>query len=526
MKRLILRCCALAALALTIQLLAAGPAHAADAVYVQYACHFPDGRPASVDGFTASATGAAVTANHCGEGGGLGISLPEGDVPASTTVGSWTYEAATGTSIAAVTLTRLAQNISSPDADGNRFFYLRGGPDSSLTDSCGLQSPCPASRDLEIPTARTSFVVASSCATSPCHGPVPGASLVSIDRISITLRDDQPPTLNAQPTGTLFDDEAASGMRSVIVAANDVGGGVFTAALVVDGVEREAHVVDGNDGACSKPFTAAVPCKSSVLGRFDVDTTQFSDGEHSVSVVVRDATEVNSTMSPAVLVRVANRAGITASSPNSSAAIDGSVGGRALKIAGRDFKRGEIRQRFGRTSDLHGRLLTEAGQPAADQPLEIFAAPTTPDAALTRIGVSRSDGAGRFRVVLPAGPSRRIVVRSGSGSWALRLTVSAPLRLAPSRSQLRNKQKLMLVAYLLGAKAPAGSADVAFQVRIGHQWRTFATRPITKEGRARIGHRFRVTYQSLTYRFRAIIVGRRTFPFANSVSPPVSVRVN
>ena len=48
--------------------------------------------------------------------------------------------------------------------------------------------------------------------------------------------------------------------------------------------------------------------------------------------------------------------------------------------------------------------------------------------------------------------------------------------------------KEMLTAYLGGAQVPPRSAAVAFQVLIGHQWRTFATRNIGARGIVRQAH--------------------------------------
>jgi hypothetical protein len=104
--------------------------------------------------------------------------------------------------------------------------------------------------------------------------------------------------------------------------------------------------------------------------------------------------------------------------------------------------------------------------------------------------------------------------------------VAAPIRLAANRQELRNKQKLVLAAYLPMRDIPPRSADVAFQVRIGDHWRTFATRSLEANGRAVAKHRFQVTFHAMTYRFRAVVVRHAKFPYANAASPTVVVKVN
>lgn len=517
--------CALLMLMLT--LLSSTPARAADPVYVQYACHLPDGRAAPTDGFVATANGAAVTEDRCAAGGGLTITLPDGEVPIPTDA-EWTYRPPPGTSIVRATMHREVRNVSAEGADTKRIYsFLNGRND--LLEYCGLSSSCATQRDLDASDPGEWFTVRLGCNANPCNGPNAGPGTVAVDRVAVTLRDGTSPSFTTQPSGTLFAPEPVNGVRSVVVSATDVGGGVYTAALVVDGVEQVSHVLDTNDGACAKPFARAVPCKGTALGQFDFDTSTLADGEHSVAVVVRDATEVNSVSSPPVSIQVRNAGDISASGTSQgpvSGGLASPTPATGLRLLGRGLRWGVVRQRFGHASTIDGRLVDGEGRPVSDTQLAVLSARDIPGADATQIGETRTDSAGRFRVVIPQGSNRRITLRAPSDSWTIRVQVRAPLRLQPSRTRLRNKQKLMLVAYLLGAMAPAGSADIAFQVRIGEQWRTFATRPIGSDGRARIGHRFRVTYQRLTYRFRAVVVGRRSFPFANSVSPTKSVQVN
>ena len=242
-------------------------------------------------------------------------------------------------------------------------------------------------------------------------------------------------------------------------------------------------------------------------------------------MVVYDATETNSTTYGPVPVQVLNHPAPAASS---NPVVEGSYRTAARLVLTSSSAKAVVRRRFGRPTTLAGRLVDGEGHPLGRSTLSVFGSTTVPGAQLRPLGTVTTDDAGRLRFELPAGPSRRIIVQSATlGVVADFLArVAAPLRLLPSRTRLQNKQKLVLTSYLLGGAAPTGSADVAFQVLIGHQWRTFATRPIDRRGRARIEHRFKVTYHPLTYRFRAVVVGRRTFPFANATSPAIAVRVN
>lgn len=526
MKTTLMLRSALAALACL--LLAAGPAHAAtDPVYTVYACHLPDGTPAPVDGFTGSAGGDAVVENRCAQGGGLYIGLPDGPISA-TSQGTWEYHAPAGTSIAQAIVTREVRNIGGPGQPSHRFYAMAS--DRQNAESCGFSSSasCPPLAEVTIGGSATSFVLSALCHydLNDCLGPTAGPGFVSMSQAVITLRDLSVPVLTAHPSGDLYDPGPVTGLRSVHVSTTDEGSGVFTAALVVDGQQHEARVLDTNGGSCAKPFTTATPCKGLALGSLSLDTTRLSDGQHTVSVIVYDATEVNSVESPSTTITVDNTSNAPDTAPVQGSAVLASGAPAPLQLRSHQVARKTIRRPFDRPTIIRGQLVDAGGVPVTGTTVAVFTALDTARSPERPAGTVVTDASGAFRAEIPPGPSRRVVLRADGSTWTVRLLVPAPLHLLASRTTLRNKQKLMLTAYLAGTTAPARSADVAFQVLIGHQWRTFATRPVDGEGRARIGHRFRVTYQRLTYRFRAVVVGRRTFPFTNATSPPVAVRVN
>lgn len=519
MRQSILRRCALLVLA-AILLFPAGAA-AAEPVYVQYACHLPDGTAIPADGFESQASGAATVENRCASGGGLTIEVPE-QGPAAPINGKWSYTAPPSTLLSQIRLMRKVHNFGGNG--GARTLQLK--LDGKEVDACAPFFACEVSKSISAGPGQV-FETTVNCYSEYCSGADPGYGWASLDSIAITLLDESPPTFRGTPGGDLFSPSPVDGTRSVSFTAEDAGGGVYKAAWVIDDLEREARVLDPNEGACAKPFVRAVPCKTSVDGRLMLDTTTLTDGEHTISVAVYDATEVNRVASPPVKVEVRNSIGApSGSSISESDPPAASSNPLGLRLLGRPFRRGAIRQQFGRSTLVQGRLVDREGRAVPSATLTVLSAPDVPGGRLEEIGAPTTNAEGQFSFQVPPGVSRRLVVRSSSGSWTVRVRVAAPLRLQPSRTQLVNKQKLLLVAYLLGARVPAGSADVAFQVRIGHQWRTFATRPIGRDGRAQIAHRFRVTFQRMTYHFRAVVVRRKSFPFGNAASPSISVQVN
>jgi hypothetical protein len=110
---------------------------------------------------------------------------------------------------------------------------------------------------------------------------------------TVTLSDPMPPTLSA-PSGALWEPGAAGGFHkgteSVTVSAQDVGGGVASVVLSVDGRPMETYTASCN-------FTFAQPCPSSTgTQTLTLPTTQLSDGKHTFTLVAIDAAGNQSTV--------------------------------------------------------------------------------------------------------------------------------------------------------------------------------------------------------------------------------------
>lgn len=362
----------------------------------------------------------------------------------------------------------------------------------------------------------------------------PTEARLVLSQVRVTLSDAHDPTFGQPPGGSLFQTHSAvRGTAETSFSVSDKGGGVYQAALIVDGHEQNRSVIDPT-GACVEPFRLAVPCPSSVQSSLSLDTTEFPDGLHTVSVVIYDVTGINKVISDPVQIQVENfsPAGhLTGSSARQPNGVGATAKARLVGIgrSGRPTRWAKD----GKTSTVIGRLIDEAGKPITGAALAAFAAVDVPGAKEKLIAGATTDKTGKFRLIVPKGPSRRISVRYQAFSddqkavtWSFRVNVAAPIKLLASRERLRNGDKLTLTAYLAGRKVPKGSTDIAFQVRIGKQWRTFAKQTLGAKGIARVGHRFRVTYHRMTYRFRAVTLKRRTFPYADARSAPVAVRVN
>lgn len=202
-----------------------------------------------------------------------------------------------------------------------------------------------------------------------------------------------------------------------------------------------------------------------------------------------------------------------------------------LELRARGAGRRRIAVRYGRRVTVEGRLLTPGGRPIAGATIDVLATPRSAPSRATREPSLTSDGDGRFRLVLAAGPSR--VVRFAYRAFAddpdyaevaevdLRVRSAPTLRGRPR--SLRNGSAVRFRGRVAGA--PAGSRKVVeLQVRQRGRWRTFAT---TRLRRGRFEHRYRFTrtVRRTTYAFRAVVRTEAGWPYETGGSNVAKVVV-
>lgn len=528
--------------------------------YTVHSCKQPNRSAAATDGWEGfqygGGRGYTGYANDCPGGGDLAafLFLPEGYSNFAWSSGAYagqTFTAPADTRIVAVDLQRSTQGIHPSSASLG--YALWAG--SQRLEHCIPAYGC--ADNLAGAARHGGLNAASLTATMSCGGEEDCPNgyegitpAFHIRHSEITLADNHEPWFTTPPSGTLLDgSRPLSGEKVVSLSAADRGGGLYQARIEVDGREVASQRIDANGGRCQVPYTYAVPCKLTASDSLRVDTAKLSDGAHSVRVIVSDATETNQvTWGPVDITTQNRRPGSGSSSiggvtpigeSGPLAGIDpvngvGATAGARIVWGFSGRNRRTIRARYGQRVRIAGRLLGPRGNPIGGADLAVSTRVRTAGAPTAGVAGVRTDRLGRFRVQIPAGPSR--VVRVAYRAFAaderyahtnevhVLVPSSATLRATPR--SLRNGRSVTFRGRLRGRPVPRRGVPVEVQYRGRRGWRTFAVVRSNSRGEFRHRYRFTRTVQPVIFRFRARIREDASYPYALGHSRPVRVRVD
>lgn len=191
---------------------------------------------------------------------------------------------------------------------------------------------------------------------------------------------------------------------------------------------------------------------------------------------------------------------------------------------------------FRAAATLSGRLVGPAGAGLAGRSLRVVSRPSRGAFARRRVDAVDTGPHGGFRLVLPAGPSRRITVGYRGGSrWAasrrrglaLRVRGAVSLRARPRTLRTGGSLRLRGRVGSRGAPLPRRGKLVAIQYYEtgAHRWRPVAIVHSDDRGRFLAAYRFRYVTGTAAIRLRAAALAEERWPYAPGASRPVTVRV-
>jgi hypothetical protein len=353
------------------------------------------------------------------------------------------------------------------------------------------------------------------------------------------------------PTGGLLgpatDAQTWSGIMHFALNAADIGGGLFRAAVEVDGADGLTLPLGDPASLCRdigpradvNEFAAAQPCPLRIDdGSIDVDTSKLPQGQHTVRVLLEDAAGNRTAIfGPVVRTIAANGAVGPGSDPVLRGAANGAGASDDAVLSAHWGKRGSrtrLVSPFGRAHVVRGRLRTRDGKAIGGAAIDVVSRTTAVGAReLAKRNVPRTRADGSWFLVLPRSVSSRDVTfryhshlndTVASASASVRLRVRAGLRLTIHPRIARRGQRIRFKGRLLGGPLPRGGKQIVLMARASRGgWVRFN---VVRSGK---GGRFTATYRfqqpgSAHYRFRALSLAEAAYPYLAGGSNVVAVR--
>jgi hypothetical protein len=341
---------------------------------------------------------------------------------------------------------------------------------------------------------------------------------VALRQLDLTLVDTQAPSLAV--SGALFDEPIAHGSPTFAIDAADVGSGVATATVDVNGVRVATPPTScpglGPGGSYATQFR---PCSDlhTTVG-LDTERTPWRDGLNTLRTCITDVNMGPGAGNQACELRSIQ---VENSCPDSS----GATGQADSIIAGLENpKTGQLQRRMGvRSSEgtaLRGQLSGPAGA-VRGASVCIYETVDEPAGIEQLVQVAKSSSSGKFSVQLPGGPSRtlKVAYRYGnrqieSPSMYLDSSVLPTLRLTKSN---------LLNGHAVGfrGRIPGPGNDgraVTLQAKVGKKWRSFKQLQTDPNGRFRGKYRFTQTHGRVLYVFRALVKRQGGYPYSPGAS--------
>jgi hypothetical protein len=186
----------------------------------------------------------------------------------------------------------------------------------------------------------------------------------------------------------------------------------------------------------------------------------------------------------------------------------------------------------GRKARLKGRLVAPGGNPLANVPVDVSARMAVPGTAFQPVATLTTSRQGRFKYLVPAGPSRVLRFRYAgapkirSQTRDIHVRVRAASSMRADRRNVVNGEGVTFTGRLRGGFLPPAGKLIELQFFDRGKWRTFRTFSADpSDGRWSYTYRFDGTRGTRTYRFRARIPKENGYPFSTGRSRRVAVTV-
>lgn len=568
---------ALSATAFAAPALGAGPNR-----YDVWSCRGPLGEPVGTEAWQRADTGAAgdvVFADGCASGGALDVALAGGRSFLPGVRGSLTFHSPPGTHIDSWTVWR---SLAAAPPGGGSYDYLaviseRGSavveqgcssaqvaPLGCLTAGSENDPGDPANQvDRPGTPVLSALELWVGCRSAVCDEPL-GATpaRLRLQGARVEVHDLFAPE-RPELSGTLLTPGSVSGVATLVVESADVGGGVASTAVTLDGEPWQTSAPAGVRGTCREPYTVLQPCPSAAARAFTLDTTTLPDGPHTVGGTVVDAAGNATVWGPiAFEVRQPARDDGRRDEDGTPPPGDGDRGGdqpptpppapppappppaAPVPPAGNgapavDHPRLRLLERSlsrrpGRATRIAGTLHSAGGVPISGARLTVLAHQLgTGDPRGRAVATVTTNRAGRFSFVARGRGAERYTVAfapsegaAATVDAAATVRTAASLSLTRSRARLRRGQTVALRGELRGVGAAALGAVVELQAIVSGDWRTVGTVRADARGRYAWRYRFVGVTRDTLFTFRALVRRTPGWPWPELRAGRVLVRVD
>ncbi|HJZ37612.1 MAG TPA: prophage tail fiber N-terminal domain-containing protein, partial [Solirubrobacterales bacterium] len=347
--------------------------------------------------------------------------------------------------------------------------------------------------------------------------------------LAATEVDPTPPVVTALE-GPLVEGDVLRGQQGLHAQATDVGGGVRSLELRVDGMTMPGTAT----GVCSAvevqnssykglAATSPTPCPPSLSGSWEVDTSKapFQNGPNTVQIC---ASDFATTGSP----------NVSCSSPrtvevNNACTESPVAGGADLSAGFAGAGSDDLTVKYGDTTEVEGGLTDQAGDPISGATICLESRPAGSSTVAQTVGTATTDNRGDFSMEVKPGANRQLLVgyRHNSFQVAKQLTLETRARptLTLGSHKVRGGHKLEITGKL--PKPNPGGHVLVLQGSSahGHDWLTFKKVITGEQGRFRTTYRFTKPRMPTTFRVRVVAPAQAGYEYDSGASNAARVRV-
>lgn len=484
----------------------------------------PGGNVPQVSSYSDPPDLTAIPVQSCATGGTIGITQVEGTSTQTAPALLLTIPPTPGGFVESETVSAEAHDLHSNQifVDGENWLVADAGDQVRTLPLVGVfQEP-------GLEPGYGGLTVALLCTTgAPCEQ---GAS-VGVHFIAVHEVDPTPPNAPSL-TGTILENGVLHGHQTLAAETADVGGGVASLELLVNGVSAATPVA----GACSVvsvtnpsyrgaglAATSPTPCPPTLSGAWTLDTSAppFQEGTNTFQVCASDFSTFgppNRTCSPTQAVEV-----------NNSCAASTVGGGQDLSA---EFPRTGSETTtvdFGEEAEIKGTLTGEGGNPVSGATICVEAEPQTTDTEPELVGTTTTDSAGSFDWKVPSGPNRHLMVGYRHDSFQVDRSLTVGTRARPtirlSAGRVHAGDRIGITGKLPGPSRTEHVLVLQASSLHGKNWLTFRRVTTGPKGGYRATYRFGRTTSTITYRLRALVPRQAGYPYEPGASKPARVKV-